>query len=365
MEQNNQNNQIIGLEGLGYDEFFEKGRVKAGFGGFGAARVVSEQKGSYIVKNQNGEFFAKITGKRMFFAQGRADYPAVGDWVVIDELPENQAAIHGILPRKTVLERRSGAKIDVQIIATNVDAAFVVQALDGDYSLNRFERYFSLCAAGGIDAIAVLNKTDLVSKEELAVKAEEIKKRFVDAEIIAVSTITDSGLDELKARIEKGKTYCFLGSSGVGKSTIINKLLEKEAIKTGRIDIRTERGRHTTTIRHMYFLPGGGIVIDNPGMREVGMAEAASGVENVFDKIAALAKECKFGDCRHENDPGCAVRAAIQSGEVDAAQFENYQNLKKEAEFFEMDKAQRREKDRDFGKFIKTAKKQLRKLDGL
>jgi ribosome biogenesis GTPase len=351
------------IKDLGYGEFFESSRVKLDLGGFLVARVVAEYREVYRVKNERGEFLAKITGKQIFDAQSREDYPAVGDWAAITELGGEQVIIHKVLPRKTIIKRKYGGKNETQVIAANIDAAFIVQALEGDYSLNRFERYFALCTAGGVGAAAVLNKADLISKEELGAKIEAVKKRFGDIEIIVTNAVADNGLDELKARIEKNKTYCFLGSSGVGKSTIINGILGERAIETGRIDIRTGRGRHTTTMRQMFFLENGGIVIDNPGMREVGMADSGRGVEDVFGKIANLAKNCKFGDCRHENEPDCAVRRAIEAGEIDAGQFKNYLNLKKETEFFELDKIGRRQKDRNFGKFIKTAKKQLEKMD--
>jgi ribosome biogenesis GTPase len=180
--------------------------------------------------------------------------------------------------------------------------------------------------------------------------------------------VTDTGLDGLKQYIEKGKTYCFLGSSGVGKSSLINKLIGKKIIDTKEIDFRTDRGRHTTTGREMYFLETGssasltvnGIVIDNPGMREVGMADAGAGIDNLFDEITALAIKCKYADCTHTHEAGCAVLAAIKSGKLDADKFNNYAKLKTEAEFYQLNELEKRRKDRDFGKFIKTAKKQLK-----
>lgn len=350
-------------EDMGYDTFFESNRERLKLGGFPAARVIAEYKESYRVKSVSGEYLAKITGKQMFDALSREDYPAVGDWVAITELGQGQAVIRGVLPRKTMIKRRSSGKNETQIIAANVDAAFVVEAVDGDYNLNRFERYFAIANDGGVLPAIVLNKTDLITKEELDIKSEQIKSRFRSTDMIPTSTVTDEGLDELKSYIAKGKTYCFLGSSGVGKSSLINKLIGKTVIKTKDIDLRTDRGKHTTTGREMYFLENGGIVIDNPGMREVGMADAAAGIDDIFDEITKLAKNCKYADCTHTQEPGCEVLAAIKSGKLDEEKYSNYVSLKNEAEFYEMTQLEKREKDRQFGKFIKTAKKQLKKLD--
>ena len=256
----------------------------------------------------------------------------------------------------------------------------MTQAVDGDYSLNRFERYFAISRDGGVLPAVVLNKIDLIAKEELDSRISEIKRRFGDIDIIAASTITKTGLDGLRNYIAAGKTYCFLGSSGVGKSTLINRLIGKEAIKTAAVSADTDRGRHTTTGREMYFLGDNssapltmnssapltinGIVIDNPGMREVGMADAAAGVEDVFGKIAALAKECKYADCTHTREPGCAVLAAVESGKLEAEIYDNYAGLKKEADYYEMTALEKREKDRQFGKFVNLAKQQVKKYKG-
>jgi len=352
----------IGLEELGYDDFFEANRQRLGLAGFLVARVTAEYRQVYRVKNPDGEYSAKITGKQMFSAQSREDYPAVGDWVAINVVSDGQAVIEGILPRKTMIKRKNGDKGEIQIIAVNIDAAFVTESIDGDYNLNRFERYFSIIRDGGIKPAIILNKIDLISKEELELKLGQIKSRFGDIDIITTSTVTSAGLDELNKYIEKGKTYCFLGSSGVGKSSLINKLIGKEVIETKGVDIRTDRGRHTTTSREMYFLKTGGIVIDNPGMREVGLADAGAGIEDLFDEITLLAQKCKFGDCTHIQEPGCEVLAALKSGKLDEGKYNNYINLKKEAEYYEMTKVEKREKDRQFGKYIKGVKEKLKKI---
>ncbi len=326
------------------------------------ARVVSEYKGAYKVKNENGEFLAKVTGKQIFNAASREDFPAVGDWVVIDELPENNAVIREILTRKTIIKKKySSGRNDVQIVATNVDVAFVVESVGRDYNLNRFERYFSIARAGGIKPAIIINKIDLISAEELENKLTEIKERFPDTDVICSSTLKESGLAELKKYIENGKTYCFLGSSGVGKSSLINMLLGRDFIKTDEISSYSERGKHITTRRQMYFLENGGIVIDNPGMREVGMADTIEGIDDLFDEIIKLSENCKFKDCTHTHESRCEVLSAVNSGKIDKEKFENYLRLKKESDYYEMSEIEKKEKDRSFGKFLKNAKKEFKK----
>ncbi|HPN54990.1 MAG TPA: ribosome small subunit-dependent GTPase A [Candidatus Moranbacteria bacterium] len=359
-------NTELKIEDLGWDDFFVANQKKLGLDSFKVARVIAQHKGAYKIKNADGEFLAKITGKQMFSATSREDYPAVGDWVVITEADKEQAVIKSILPRKTVMKRKYGdknkigEKNETQIIAANIDVAFVIESVDRDYNLNRIERYFAIANDGNIKPAVILNKTDLIGEEELKTKIDEIKNRLADADVIATSTLTNEGLSELENYITKGKTYCFLGSSGVGKSSLINKLLGEEIIKTKDIGAASGRGRHTTTGREMYFLSDGGIVIDNPGVREVGMTDAGAGVDNLFDEITALAKNCKFVDCTHTQEPGCKVLEALESGQLDRNRYANYISLKKETEYFEMSDFEKKEKDRRFGKFVKTMKKGLR-----
>lgn len=352
------------IEDLGYNSFFESERIKLGLEK-AVARVITESKGSYRLKNQNGEFLGRVTGKQIHNALSRIDYPAVGDWVIITEADKEHVVIHSILPRKTIIKRKKGnknkigEKKDLQIIATNIDVAFIVESVDRDYNLNRFERYFSIVKDGGVKPVIILTKIDLIKEEVLNERINELKNRFEDIDIILTSTLNNS-LETLKQYIKKGKTYCFLGSSGVGKSSLINKLIGKDIIKTGDISSFSQRGKHTTTKRQMFFLDSGGIVIDNPGIREVGITDI-NGVNNFFDNITAIGNSCKYKDCTHINEPGCKVIETFNKGELDKEQYSNYLNLKKEAEYYNMSEVEKREKDYKFGKFIKGAKKQLRK----
>ncbi len=308
-------------ENLDYDMFFN-------------ARVTAEHKGVYVVKNENGEYLAKITGKRNFEAKSREDYPAVGDWVVITKIDKDQAIIDKILPRRSILKRKHSGKSEKdQVIATNIDIVFAVEAVDRDYNLNRLERYLVLAKDQNIKVAIILNKVDLISSEELALRVKEIKERFDNTDIILTSTITKQGLNNLLNYIEKEKTYCFLGSSGVGKSSLINKLLKENIIKTKEISQHGERGRHATTHREMYFLENGGIVIDNPGMREVGLVDSSEGMKDVFEEILNLAGKCKYSDCTHIHEPGCEVLKVVESKKLDKDKYLNYLKLKSENKF--------------------------------
>ena len=324
------------------------------------ARVIAEYKEAYKVRSVTGEYLAKITGKQMFDSPSREDYPAVGDWVTITELDRERAVIHKILPRKTILRKKYSNKQESQIIATNIDVAFVIESVDRDYNLNRFERYLVLANDGNIQPAIVLNKIDLISDAELNLKIDQMKGRFKGVDIILTSTITERGLDELRRYIIKGKTYCFLGSSGVGKSSLINKLLGGNTIKIREVSHRTGRGKYTTASREIYFLENGGIVIDNPGMREVGMADSSVGIENVFSETITLSKNCKYAGCKHIHEPGCAVLNAVKFKELDENKYLNYVKLKKETEYYGMTELEKRRKDRRFGRFVKKSLEQLK-----
>lgn len=350
------------IEDLGYEACFESDRARLGWDGFQMARVVAEQRGGYRVKSGSGDYLAKITGKRIFEAVSRADYPAVGDWVALTVLDEEKAVIQGIVPRKTVIRRKRVGKNETQTIAANIDVAFVVESMDRDYSLNRFERYFSLVRDGGAKCAIVLNKADLLSPEESGLRIREIKGRFPDVDVISTSARNATGLDELRRYIEKGKTYCFLGSSGVGKSSLINQLIGGDTIKVGDIGVHAGRGKHVTTAREMYFLENGGMVIDNPGMREIGMIEADAGVKDAFDDIIALALQCRFSDCTHAEEPGCAVAGAVRSGALSSERYANYMSLKKETGYFGMTEREKKNKSRQFGKFIRKAQEDLKRF---
>jgi len=249
----------------------------------------------------------------------------------------------------------------VQIIATNIDFAFLVQAADRDFNINRLERYLTICNTSGVKPVIVLSKTDLIDETQLSAIVESIKARISHVPVLAISNETRDGYEAVNALIEKGKTYCMLGSSGVGKSSLVNNLSGKTLMRTDAISQSTHKGRHVTTNRELIVLENGGILIDNPGMREVGIADAGSGLEITFDLIFRLSKDCKFKDCTHTNEIGCAVLEAVENGDIDSASYENYRKMEREKAHFEATVAEKRKRDKEFGKIMKNYKKDIRR----
>ncbi len=340
---------------LGYTEEMETYRVENGYEAFDVGRVILEHKERYIVLNNKGEYDAEVLGQLRFNAEKRSDFPAVGDWVVFQEFNEGQAIIHAILPRINYLERKSvGSDRDRQLIATNIDTAFIVVAADRDFSVNRIQRYLAIVLESKIEAVVVLNKIDLIEPEESTLLLQEIQGRIPDIPIVQASCENESGIDELKKHLEPGKTYCLLGSSGVGKSTLLNKLSGEHFMSTASISEATERGKHTTTHRELILLKNGAMVIDNPGMREVGMTSTSSGIQEVFDRISELALNCKYGDCQHISEDGCAVLEAVENGEITQEDYENYMRLQKEQEHFQSSELERKQKGKALSKHIKN-----------
>ena len=346
------------LEDLGYHSELETYRKEQNLYSFGVGRVISEHKERYVVKTTEKEYDAEIIGNLRFTAHNRSDFPAVGDWVAISEYDDNKAIIHAVFPRKTIIERQAvGKPGEKQIIATNIDYAFIVQAVDRDYNINRIERYLTICNTSNVKPIIILNKIDLISENELSELVDKVQERIKQVPVIPISNESQKGFEELKRNIEKGKTYCLLGSSGVGKSTLLNNLSGKHLMKTNAISASTNKGRHVTSHRELLVLENGGILIDNPGMREVGIADSKDGLEITFREILELSKDCKFKDCTHTTEVGCAVLEAVESGEIDNSSYENFLKMEREKEHFESTVAEKRRKDKEFGKMIRHYKK--------
>jgi ribosome biogenesis GTPase len=346
------------IKELGYKEDLEKYRTEQNLDSFDLGRVVSEHKERYVVKTAMNEYDSELIGNLRFTAESRYDFPAVGDWVAFSEYDEGKALIHAIYPRSSIIERQAvGQKGQIQIIATNIDFGLIVQAVDRDFNLNRLERYLTICNASNVKPVIVLSKIDLISVSELESITDQISQRTKDVPIIPVSN-QRSGYAKLGTVIKEGLTYCLLGSSGVGKSTLLNSLSGKLQMKTGEISSSVNKGRHITSHRELIVLNSGGILIDNPGMREVGIADTSSGLETTFEAIIGYAQNCRFIDCTHMHEKGCAVLAALEDGGIDKDSYANFQKMEKEKMHFESDAMERKKKDKDFGKMIKNVKKQ-------
>ena len=327
-----------------------------------AARVITQYRGKYRVLLNNKEFWAEVTGKLIYAALSQLDYPVVGDLVNIIETGDDNAVIQDVLPRKSILKRKAAGKDEAQPIAANVDTAFIVQAIDRDFNLNRFERYLMIVKAGRIKPSIILNKIDLISKVELEEKIAQVKERFQDIPVVKASASDESGIEGLLKSLKRGEMHCFVGSSGVGKSSLINRLLGKDGLKTIEISTSTKKGKHATTHRELFILKNGSMVIDNPGMREVGVGDAGRAVADVFSDIAELAQGCKFTDCTHEHEADCAVLSALKSGQLSEEQYLNYIKLKKESDHYAMSGLEKRRRDKSFGKMVKNAMKQIKDL---
>ena len=346
------------LEDLGYTPKLEEYRIAKKITELSVARVITEHKERYIVKNNVGEFEGELIGNLRFSATDRTDFPAVGDWVAIATYDKNKALIHHIFPRTSAIERQAvGKHGQKQLIATNIDVGFIVQAINRDFSLNRLERYLTICHTSKVSPIIILTKIDLLPNDQLKTVLVRISNRIKDIKIIAISNKTTEGIELVQSIIEKGKTYCLLGSSGVGKSSLLNSISGEELMRTGAISTSIDRGKHVTTHRELIVLDGGGILIDNPGMREVGITESSEGIEMTFEEIATLGENCRYSNCSHVQENGCAILAAVENGIIDSEAYSNYLKMQREKQFFESTIQEKRSKDKAFGKMIRENKK--------
>ncbi len=353
---------MIGLENLGYDDRIEKLRSENNLDAFQIGRVIAEHKERYIIRAIKGEYEAEITGNMRYSAASREDFPAVGDWVGFTTYESDLAIIHAILPRSSVIKRKAvGHFGEIQIIAVNIDYAFLIQAVDRDYNINRLERYLTICNSAKVTPAILLSKVDLINEQRIIELIENIRGRIRNISVMAISNATRKGYEDLIQYIKKGKTYCMLGSSGAGKSTLLNNLSGKTIMRTDVISQSTGKGKHVTSHRELFILPNGGIIIDNPGMREVGIADTETGLEITFDQIYEFSQQCKFKDCTHIHEKGCAVLEALKHGEIDRVSYENYIKMTKEKAHFESTIMERRKKDKLFGKMLKNYKKDMNK----
>ena len=314
---------------LGWDERFATEFEPHRENGYSPARVTAEHRGTYIVVGEGGELGAEPSGKLRHEALGRGDLPAVGDWVALQtRADEGRATIHAVLPRRTKFSRKAAwAATEEQVVAANVDVVFIVSALTAELSLRRLERYLTLAWESGASPVVVLNKSDLCPDLDGAIA--EVETVTFGVPVVITSAVTGEGLEELRSYVGDGRTVALLGSSGVGKSTLLNALSGRDVQRTA--ELRADgRGRHTTTHRELVALPSGGLLLDTPGMRELQLWSAADGFESTFDDIESLAATCRFADCAHESEPGCAVLEAERSGTLPSERLASYRKLQRE-----------------------------------
>lgn len=352
---------VMKLSDLGFDEWFRPYIGELHKEVTDIARISAVDRGGYLIRNESREVPAELAGKLSYQLESSVDTPCVGDWVTVQFYNNSTAAIiHRVFPRKTFLRRKTpGDQVDFQMIAANIDTAFIVQSCYFDFNPRRLDRYLIMAADGHVEPIVILTKTDLITRNELEQKVA-IVSSAAKARVLALSNISGAGFDAFQQTLRPGRTYCLLGSSGVGKTTLINRLLGREVFNTKAVS-GTGEGTHTTSRRQLIVLAEGAMLIDTPGMRELGLLGAGDGVSIGFEDLVGLSTNCRYADCSHEHEPGCAVRAAVENGELSNERYSSYIKLKKESEYYEMSYLDKRKKDRAFGRFLKSVKKQMKK----
>ncbi len=355
---------IAALRALGWDDSRQAEAETLTGPGLVFARVAVEHREMYLVLTAGGERTAEVSGRFLFEAESPADFPKVGDWVAATDFPdEAKAVIHAVLPRRTCLSRNAaGRRTEEQVLAANIDTIFLVQGLDLDFNVRRLERQMVTARASGAEPVVVLNKADLVP--DAGVFLSQVRVALPGVEALAASALAETGLDALSSRLLPGRTHVLLGSSGVGKSTLINRLVGRDMLATAPVRGDDSKGRHTTTRRELIALESGALLIDTPGVREFQLWESDEGMDEVFADIAALAEGCRFGDCTHTREAGCAVLAALEAGTLPEGRYQSWLKLRKELAYLER---RQREKPGDekraWFKEIQGALKTYRKVD--
>ena len=347
------------LNKLGYENWIREQPELSGEDGSEFARIISVNKNNYVIHNGLNECNAELSGRFLFEVDSNKDMPTVGDWVRVQFYDKGTfAIINELLPRKSLLKRKSpGKNIDYQLLAANVDTAFIIQSADNNFNVNRFERYLVLVNDAGIEPVFLLSKSDLATDEQITAMKDQIESVDPGRRFIAFSNENGNGLDKIKENLSSSETYCLLGSSGVGKSTLLNNIVGGALQKVNEVRVKDSRGKHTTTSRQLFLLENGSMFIDSPGLRELGNFDVDEGIADTFSDIMELAEQCRFKDCKHIGEKGCAVQEALDNGKLSEARYDNYLKIKKESDYYSMSYLEKRRRDKSFGKMVKDIMK--------
>ena len=351
------------LDSLGYSDWFRDRVDQDKVAVHELARVLAVHKQSYVVSNGLAEAYAELSGHLLYTAESSIDLPTTGDWVYTDFYDDNtHAIIHDLVARKTLLKRKTAGKsVEFQLLGANIDVAFIVQSANENYNLRRLERYLVMASDAGITAVILLTKSDLISAQEVQQIKSDILGIAPHVRVWACSTVSGENIDAIQNFLRCGKTYCLIGSSGVGKTSLLNTFLGSSQFETQMVSNKQSKGRHTTTSRELIALDNGAMLLDTPGMRELGNISVSAGLDETFSEIGALEQRCKFSDCSHSNEQGCAILAAIEQGELDQQRYATYRKMDRESRFNEMSYSEKRKKDKALGKMVKATMKHKKK----